>query len=181
MEEVEGLTESSEETIHEHAHSGPKWASWVALSTALLAALAAISGSLSSHNETEAMLNRVAASNKWNYYQAKGNKGEVAEATNNMLLADGKPANPDLLDQIARDKDKQEKASEEATELDTESGIELKRHETFSYGVTLFQVAIAISAISILTKKRRYWGVSLVFGAGGLFFLIFGLLQYLKH
>ena len=163
--------------------------------------MAAISGSLSSHNETEATLNRVAASDQWNYYQAKGIKlkededsdklnVEIAKVQALLAAKPGKqvpsaaapaPTASELADNVARYKEEQEKIKDKATELNTESDIELKRHETFSYGVTLFQVAIAISAISILTKKRRYWGVSLLFGAGGLFFLIFGLLQYLKH
>jgi hypothetical protein len=37
----------------------------------------------------------------------------------------------------------------------------------FARGVTMFQIAIAIAAISALTKKRSFWVVSLVFGAVG--------------
>jgi len=38
--------------------------------------------------------------------------------------------------------------------------------------VTMFQIAIAIAAISALTKKRRFWIVSLVFGLVGCAFLL---------
>jgi hypothetical protein len=37
------------------------------------------------------------------------------------------------------------------------------------------QIAIAIAAVSALTKKRRFWFVSLVFGLAGLVFLVLGL------
>ncbi|HEY8966786.1 MAG TPA: DUF4337 family protein, partial [Candidatus Methylacidiphilales bacterium] len=79
MSEVEGLTESSEEHIHHAAHSGPQWASWVALSTVFLAVLAAIAAFLSGFNETEALINRQLASDQWSYYQAKGLKGNTAD------------------------------------------------------------------------------------------------------
>jgi hypothetical protein len=36
----------------------------------------------------------------------------------------------------------------------------------------MFQIAIAIAAISALTKKRSFWLVSLVFGAVGCAFLV---------
>jgi hypothetical protein len=36
----------------------------------------------------------------------------------------------------------------------------------------MFQVAIAIAAISARTKKRSFWVVSLVFGAFGCAFLV---------
>ena len=39
----------------------------------------------------------------------------------------------------------------------------------------MFQVAIAVGAISVLTKRREFWFVSLVFGAIGVGFLIWGL------
>jgi hypothetical protein len=67
MSEVEGLTEGAEEHIHHAAHSGPQWASWVALSTVILAVLAALSAFLSGFNETEALINRQLASDQWSY------------------------------------------------------------------------------------------------------------------
>jgi hypothetical protein len=36
----------------------------------------------------------------------------------------------------------------------------------------MFQIAIAIAAISALTKKRQFWIVSLLFGAIGCVFLV---------
>jgi hypothetical protein len=46
----------------------------------------------------------------------------------------------------------------------------------FARGVTLFQIAIAIGAIAALTSRRRFWLVSLVFGAVGIVFLVQGLM-----
>jgi hypothetical protein len=46
------------------------------------------------------------------------------------------------------------------------------KHEVFARAVTMFQIAIAIAAISALTKRRRFWIVSLLFGAAGCAFLV---------
>jgi hypothetical protein len=42
----------------------------------------------------------------------------------------------------------------------------------------MFQIAIAIAAISALTKKRRFWLVSMGFGGVGCVFLVLGLLAH---
>jgi Domain of unknown function (DUF4337) len=41
----------------------------------------------------------------------------------------------------------------------------------FARGVTMFQIAIAIAAISALTRRRKFWIVSLLFGGVGCVFL----------
>jgi len=40
----------------------------------------------------------------------------------------------------------------------------------------MFQIGIAISAMSVLVRKRGLWAVSLIFSAAGLLFLILGYL-----
>ena len=51
---------------------------------------------------------------------------------------------------------------------EAEARANFHQHEVFARSVTMFQIAIAIAAISALTKKRRFWFVSLVFGAARL-------------
>src|SRR2546421_12707398 len=71
MEEAEVPLEHLHEEIHHHAeHGGPPWISWVALSTAILAVLAAIAGLLSGKHANEAMMSQIQASDQWGYYQA---------------------------------------------------------------------------------------------------------------
>ena len=47
-----------------------------------------------------------------------------------------------------------------------------QKHEVLAKGVTLFQVAIAIAAISVLTQRRRFYFVNMGFGAIGRFLFI---------
>jgi len=47
-----------------------------------------------------------------------------------------------------------------------------QQHVLFAVGVTMFQIAIAIAAISALTKQRSFWFVSLIFGLVGCVFLV---------
>ena len=62
MEEAEVPLEHLQEQVHHKAeHSGETWISWVALSTAILAVLAAIAGLLSGQHANEAMMSQIEA------------------------------------------------------------------------------------------------------------------------
>src|SRR6266480_2279685 len=81
MEEAEVPLENLHEQIHHSAeHGGESWISWVALSTAILAVLAAIAGLLSGKHANEAMMSQIEASDQWGYYQAKSIKASVLDA-----------------------------------------------------------------------------------------------------
>ena len=169
MEESEIPLEHLHEQVHHSAeHSRERWISWVALSTAILAVLAAIAGLLSGRYVNEAMMNQIEASDQWNYYQAKGIKAAVLDAKMSLSGA------PDESDQSKRDRyeKEQEKIKSEAEQKEAAAKSNFHKHEVFAGGVTMFQIAIAIAAISALTRKRRFWIVSLLFGAAGCAFLV---------
>jgi hypothetical protein len=169
MEEAEVPLEHLHEEVHHSAeHSGEAWISWVALSTAILAVLAAIAGLLSGQHVNEAMMNQIEAANQWNYYQAKSIKASVLDAK--MSLAGA----PNESDQSKRDRyeKEQEQIKSEAERKEAAAKSNFHKHEVLARGVTMFQIAIAIAAISALTRKRSFWFVSLVFGIIGCVFLI---------
>jgi hypothetical protein len=173
VEEAEVPLENLQEHVHHSAeHSTEAWISWVALSTAILAVLAAITGLLSGKNANEAMMSQIAASDQWGYYQAKSIKASVLDAK--MSLA-GAPNESDRA-KIDRYEKEQEEIKSEAEHKQAEAKTDFHRHEVYARGVTMFQIAIAIAAVSALTKKRRFWIVSLLFGAAGGVFLLIGAL-----
>jgi hypothetical protein len=169
MEEAEVPLEHLHEQTHETAkHSGERWISGVALSTAILAVLAAIASLLSGEHANEAMLNQIEASSQWSYYQAKSIKAAVLDA---KIAFTGAPDESDQSKRARYEKEQQEIKSE-AEHKEAAAKSYFHKHEVFARGVTMFQIAIAIAAISALTKKRSFWLVSLVFGALGCAFLV---------
>jgi hypothetical protein len=175
MEEAEVPLEHLHEEIQDHAeHGGPAWISWVALSTAILAVLAAIAGLLSGMHANEAMMSQIQASDQWGYYQAKSIKSAILEAKTTLAS-----------EATAKDKEKAAQYQEEQAEIkreaehkQAEAKANFHKHEVFARSVTMFQIAIAIAAISALTRKRRFWFVSLVFGLAGLVFLVLGSMAH---
>lgn len=98
-EEAEVPTEKLHEAIQEQLeHEGGRLLKQVALTTALLAACAAVAalGAGATINEalllkTEATRLQAEASDQWAFYQAKGIKSAVAEASRTSWLAIEKP------------------------------------------------------------------------------------------
>jgi hypothetical protein len=169
MEEAEVPLEHLHEEIHHHAeHGGPRWISWVALSTAILAVLAAIAGLLSGKHANEAMMSQIEVSNQWNHYQAKSIKASVLDAKMTLTAE----ASEKDKEKAARYEEEQKEIKAEAEHTQEEAKTYFHKHEIFARAVTMFQIAIAIAAISALTRKRTFWFVSLGFGLVGVVFLV---------
>jgi len=161
MEEQEVDTESLHGVIHEHVRQIP-WAEKVALTTALLALLAAVSSLMSAHESDRAIRYEIEASDQWSYYQAKSIKA--------MLTQDAT--------EKARYKDEEKEIQKKAEERTRESGHATHTHEFFAFAVTVFQVATAIGAIAVLVKKKLFWRTSLALGVVGVGLFVRAMLMF---
>ena len=172
MEDAEIPLEHLHEQTHEAAeHGGARWISGVALSTAILAVLAAIAGLLSGSHANEAMMAQIDASDQWAFYQAKGIKAAVLDAKQSLS---GQPNEADR-EKSAQYAAEQNGIRKEARAQEAEAKSHFHKHEIFARAVTMFQIAIAVAAISALTKRRLYWFFSMAIGLAGCVFLILAL------
>jgi hypothetical protein len=177
MEEIEVPTEHLHEHMEHEAEEGKeKWVLGVALSSAFLAAFAAVASLMAGHHANEAMIDQIRASDQWNYYQAKGIKSAVLGSKMDLLKGERHKVSPQDEEKIKQYKEDQEKISEEAKKDEESSEAHLAHHVILARAVTLFQVAIAVGAIAALARRRAFWYVSLGFGGVGVFFFIQGLL-----
>jgi hypothetical protein len=185
-------TDKLREAVHEELeHEGGRFLRRIALTTAVLAALAAIAAlkAGSTVNEalvlkTEATRLQAEASDQWAYYQAKGIKLAVAQATEASWQSAGKRPPPDLLDKERRYTAEQEEIKTKAEALERERDTKsheadhlLHQHHGFANAVALFQVAIALGALAALTRNRAVWLASLSLGAVGLGMFVVQLLS----
>jgi hypothetical protein len=201
-EEIEIETKELQETIEEmreeraerhREEQETSWTRWISLSTALLAVVAAVaalqSGSLVNEAlvvKNNSVLKQSQASDQWAYFQAKGLKSNGAKQTADLMaVLPAQAANAEKWSKEAeRYKEDQKEIEEKAHELEKERDAEgresvhlMHQHHTFAYCVTFTQVAIALSAVAALTKRRPIWYVSLLLGALGLFIFVTGLWQ----
>ena len=73
-------------------------------------------------------------------------------------------------------KKEQADIKKEAEKFQKESDTHVEKHGILAKGVTLFQISIAIGAISIIVKRKSLWLVSMGFACIGIFFLLQGIL-----
>ena len=199
MEDPEVPLEESQEHIQHHAEHNPegrRWVLGVALSSAIFAALAAVASLRAGYHANEALMAQIDANNEilkesdqWTYYQAKGIKAAVIAARIEFQKSlDKAPSDADtarlkhLDDEQQRYGDEQKEITAKATEfqehanrLKEDGRTHLEHHEKLATAVTMFQICIAISAISVLTGRKQFWWVSLLAGAAGVFFMMSGL------
>jgi hypothetical protein len=185
--ETERLTEAIQEEVEKE---GGGFLRAIALSTALFAALAAIAAlrAGATVNEalvlkTEATRLQAEASDQWAYYQAKGIKAAVAEASRTSWLAIAKEPPAEYGANEKRYKAEQEEISRKAKEKEKERDAKseeadhlLHHHHRFANAVALFQVSIALGAVAALTRSRAVWGGSLLMGIAGTVLFVIALL-----
>jgi uncharacterized protein DUF4337 len=175
-------TDKLRETIDEEIEKeGSALLRTVALTTAILAALAAIASLKAGGTvnealalKTEATRLQAEASDQWAYYQAKGLKATVTEVSRNTWIALDKTPPDDLAKNEERYAEDQRKSMEKAKELEkqrdeksAESDQLMHRHHFFAQSVAWLQVSIALGAVAALTRKGAVWAGSLVLGLAG--------------
>jgi hypothetical protein len=175
-------TDRLRETINEEiGKEGGTLLRSIALTTAILAALAAVAALKAGADANEALILKTEAarlqnqaSDQWAYYQAKGLKAAVAEAAKNSWAALDKPAPAELTTQQERYAEDQRKSKETAAEFEkrrdersAEADSLMHHHEFFARSVALLQVSIALGAVAALTRKRLVWIGSALLGLAG--------------
>ena len=175
-------TDKLRETIDEEIEKeGSKLLRTVALTTAILAALAAIASLKAGGTVNEALALKTEstrlqaeASDQWAYYQAKGLKATVTEVSRNTWIALDKTPPDDLAKNEERYVEDQKRSMEKAKEFEkqrdeksTEADHLMHRHHFFAQSVAWLQVSIALGAVAALTRKQVVWAGSLVLGLAG--------------
>ena len=173
MEEIEIPTEHLHEQIKEKAEelmgkSEGKLSMYIAICTALMAVFAAIAGLLAGHFSNEAVIGQIKASDQWAFYQAKSIKAAIQSLQ--PQVAGVLRKSPEQI------KKEEEEIKKMAQEFEKESAINLEKHSWLAKAVTFFQVAIAISAISILSRKTMLWYVGILLALIGSTFFIIGII-----
>jgi hypothetical protein len=149
----------------------------IAVTTAIVATVGSIfsyMGGVTMSNailyKNNAAIRKTEASNQWSYFQSKGSKQNLAEL--GFILTEGakKKTFSEDVERYKTEKEaikiKSEKLEKESEAWDEKSEQELHQHHRWAQATTVLQVAIALAAISLLTRKR--WLTQGVFGLAGL-------------
>jgi hypothetical protein len=166
------------ELEHAAQHEPNGLAGQLAVITAILATLGACfsyMGGATQANaglfKNNAAITKTEAANRWNYFQAKSGKQNLAEFALDLTPSEEQKAR--YREKIARYetekneiKGQAEKLEAESTEWDHKSDEQLHLHHRWAQATTALQVAIALAAIALLTKRR--WMEFATLGAGAI-------------
>lgn len=163
-----------------------KWQGWLALSTAIMAVLAALTTLYMGKFSSRAILAQGQESDQWAFYQAKSIKQHTFEMNKNALSLQYR-SQKGLPPEVATDFEKTlAKYAEEVKRYDGEKKEIKDKAETlakdklkaqamggnFAYALIFLQIALMLSSIASLTKRHYLWHIALVCTAGWLFYFL---------
>jgi lipopolysaccharide export LptBFGC system permease protein LptF len=156
----------------------------LAVITAILATVGALFGYMAGATQAnaglyknEAAIKQTLASDQWAYYQAKGNKQNLAEIALDIVPDARRTYYQDEIKRYKIEKNeiktKAEEYEKESKEWSARSDEQIHMHHRWAQAMTALSVAIAIAAIALLTKRR--WFEYVVYGLSGVGLVLGGL------
>ena len=165
-----------------------KWMKWVALTTTIFAVCAAISSLKASSFSTKIQLNTTLESNRWGHYQAKSIKQNMMKMERDMFALSSvtgtSPEAKKYIDaqikecdgEIARYEIEKNEIRAEAEKIAEQEKGYKHRNGNFATGVMFLQIAIMLSSVGALLRKKASWISGIAVGVTGIFFMAHGFL-----
>ena len=158
----------------EHAQHDPSLAP-VTLTMAILAVLVALATLFGHRAHTEEGLLHTEVADQWAYSQAKDirlHMDEMYAAELPLLQTKEAEAAAKLQEKYAaeaeRYRDELKEIRAKAKEMEGEIGVATKRANRFDLGEVFLEIALVVTSITLLTRRRAFWYMGLVCAAVGL-------------
>jgi hypothetical protein len=170
-----------------------KWLNYLALTTVILAVCATLSTFKGAGYSTRSVLSQTLASDQWAYYQSKSIKSYLYEIQKETLelefkkdkikgaktLKEEYEKKIDLYAQkIKKYEGEKAEISKEAKRLETRRDDAQKHSGIFGLAVIFLQIAILLSSIAALMKKKIVWVIGMGAGVVGVFYFVNGFLLF---
>jgi hypothetical protein len=164
-----------------------KWMRGVAVTTTCLAVMTAVAAARGAACGAKTQLLTAIEASKWGYYQAKSIKQNLAEVQKNAfeveVLGAANLQQKALYEEklkiaageIIRYNEEKNQIKKEAEDTGAQNKLLAKKVNFFSASVVFFQIAIMLSSVGALLKKKYLWIIGLVFGLVAAVILGYGL------
>jgi hypothetical protein len=168
----------------EHARHDPSVAP-VTLTMAVLAVLVATVSLLGHRSSIEEVVLQARVSDQWAYYQAKNIRRHNDELFADMISvinSKDAPAAGKLQEKYRaeadRYRDDQKEVDAKARELEQEAVSARGKTDRFDLAEVFLEVALVITSITLLSGRRLFWYLGLLFGASGIVVAASGLMLH---
>jgi hypothetical protein len=170
------------------------WTTYLAITTVVFAVCATLSTFKGGGFSTKSLMSQSKASDQWTFFQSKSTKSYLFELQKERMeldmqilpkTKDGSAAAEKFQDKIAKyetkikqyEKDKEDITKTARTYENEIAGF--RQHSSaFGMAVIFLQVAILLSSIAALMKKRPIWLLSLAVGIVGIFYFVDGFILF---
>ncbi len=170
-----------------------KWMNFLALTTIVIALGATMSTLSVGKFSNRGILRQTQASNQWAYYQAKSIKGYLYELqkekldtelklvpeTNTAVRQDYEKRLEKYTDQIKRYEEEKTDILKQAKTLELQRDEAMGISQHFGMAVIFLQLAILMSSIATLMKKKSLWMFGIMLGALGFLYFANGYLGFM--
>ena len=167
----EELTELQEHA--EHAKENPELAP-VSLTMAIVAVLVAVATLLGHRAHTEEVVLQALASDRWAYYQSQNIRRHVDELfldlTSVQASADAAALaklRAKYSEEATHYRDNRNDTEAEARRLEAEVATERNRADRFDLSEVFLEIGLVITSITLLTRRKVYWGMGAAFATVG--------------
>jgi hypothetical protein len=138
----------------------------VGATMAIVAAALALVSVLGHLTTTEELLDQQKASDQWAYYQSKSIRRYQSEFAGDMLRvlpsAAAAAAGKKYDSNAQRYRGDTEEIRSKARELEHESDVRGRQALRFHFGEVFLEIAIVLSSLTLLTRRRSFWATSIL-------------------
>ncbi len=168
-EEIQEMHEHAEEAHHDPALVP------VTVTMAILAVLVAAVSLLGHRAHTEELLNQSRASDHWAEYQAKNIRRHTYELfldlmstfdTKNNQAAE--KVREKYQKEIDRYDEQKEEIQSQAREYEQEVALKQRQANRFDLGEVLLEAGLVIASMTLITRRRLFWKLGILFAGIGL-------------
>lgn len=171
------------------------WLNWLALTTVILAVCATMATFKGGGYSTKSVITQTQESDQWAFYQAKSIKGYLYELHRDKLqlelsaqgsafpaqsVIDYKKVIDSAQSKIKKYEEEKEEIKKKAESLETFRQDCGAHSAAFGMGVIFLQIAILLSSIAALLKKKPLWVAGLAVGAFGIVHFANGFFLFMK-
>lgn len=170
------------------------WLNYLALTTVILAVCATLSTFKGGGYSTRSVMSQTQASDQWAFFQSKSIKSYIYEMQKDKLELELKAAGPKVSAELSGEYVKRideygkkiVKYDKEKTEIQAEAKKfeeirnDAQRHsQIFGVAVIYLQIAILLSSIAALMKKKVLWVMGVAIGAVGIVYFANGFFLFM--
>jgi hypothetical protein len=170
------------------------WLNYLALSTIILAVCATMATFKGGGFSTRSVLSQTQASDQWAFFQSKSIKGYLYEMQKDQLemqmKTQGGKLSPELAAayqqkiggysaKIAKYEAEKNKITVDAKKLEAVRDDAQRHSQAFGVAVIFLQIAILLSSIAALLKKKYVWVIGVVIGTYGVLQFVNGFFLFM--